>query len=263
MAAALKKGDLKLRLNGVKLKGSWALIRTTGGDGRSWLLIKHRDEWAGPLDIAAFAPLSVKSGGDFTDIIEQEAPAIWTSNRAAKGAPGGLMKIVERAVAITEEEKKARRDARAQALSAERAPKPREGAAEGYNSRFDSTLHTAYARRQRSCRAISCAPEVGLDDLAALRHVAERQHRLVLGLVPREHRVRRTARVDDHDVHVAADRRRDLLHRVAGGEARHAAPFGQQVGNQDDRPAAPRQAPRRRRAPAAAASGWCRSCPAR
>ncbi len=54
--AALKKGDLKLRLNGVKLKGSWALIRT-GGDGRSWLLLKHRDEWAGPLDIATFAPL--------------------------------------------------------------------------------------------------------------------------------------------------------------------------------------------------------------
>ena len=106
VAAALKKGDLKLRLDGVKLKGSWALIRTAGGDGRSWLLIKHRDEWAGPLDIAAFAPTSVKGGGYFTDIIEQQAPAIWTSNRAAKGAPGGLMKIVERAIAITEEEKK-------------------------------------------------------------------------------------------------------------------------------------------------------------
>ena len=72
--AALKKGDLKLRLNGVKLKGSWALIRT-GGDGRSWLLLKHRDEWAGPLDIATFAPLSVKSGGDLTDIVAAEAPA--------------------------------------------------------------------------------------------------------------------------------------------------------------------------------------------
>src|SRR6187401_3374347 len=106
VAAALKKGDLKLRLDGVKLKGSWALIRTSGGDGRSWLLLKHRDEWAGPLDIAAFAPTSVKSGGYFTDIIEEQAPAIWTSNRAAKSAPGGLGKTVERAVAITEEEKK-------------------------------------------------------------------------------------------------------------------------------------------------------------
>ncbi len=53
--AALKKGDLKFRLNGFKLKGSWVLVRTGGGyggragqPGRSWLLIKHRDDWAGP-----------------------------------------------------------------------------------------------------------------------------------------------------------------------------------------------------------------------
>ena len=49
--AALKKGDLKFTLDGYKLKGSWVLVRTGGrwggGDGRSWLLIKHRDEWAG------------------------------------------------------------------------------------------------------------------------------------------------------------------------------------------------------------------------
>ena len=28
--AALKKGDLKLQLNGYKLKGSWVLVRTRG-----------------------------------------------------------------------------------------------------------------------------------------------------------------------------------------------------------------------------------------
>ena len=62
--AALKKGDLKFRLDGFKLKGSWALIRTRGyGDSSkpSWLLIKHKDEWAGPLDITEFAPLVVKT----------------------------------------------------------------------------------------------------------------------------------------------------------------------------------------------------------
>ena len=100
---ALKKGDLKLQLRGVKLKGSWALIRTKGGDGRSWLLIKHRDEWAGPLDIAAFAPLSIKSGGDFTDIMSQASPDLWTSNRAAKGGQTHMLKVAERAVAIAEE----------------------------------------------------------------------------------------------------------------------------------------------------------------
>jgi len=105
VSAAMKKGDLKLRLNGVKLKGSWALIRTggSGGDGRSWLLLKHRDEWSGPLDIAVFAPLSVKSGGNFSDIISKDAPSLWQSNRKAKGAPADLLKVVERAVAHEEE----------------------------------------------------------------------------------------------------------------------------------------------------------------
>jgi bifunctional non-homologous end joining protein LigD len=105
VSAAIKKGDLKLRLNGVKLKGSWALIRTGGfsGDGRSWLLLKHRDEWSGPLDIAVFAPLSVKSGGNFSDVISKEAPSLWQSNRKAKGAAPDLLKIVERAVAHEEE----------------------------------------------------------------------------------------------------------------------------------------------------------------
>src|SRR5262245_8182033 len=80
VGAARKKGDLRFTLNGYKLKGSWVLVRTKGwggsgasrSDGRSWLLIKHRDEWAGPVDIAEFAPLSVKSGGDFADILSQD-----------------------------------------------------------------------------------------------------------------------------------------------------------------------------------------------
>jgi bifunctional non-homologous end joining protein LigD len=104
VAEALRKGDLKLKLNGVKLKGSWALIRTRGsGDGRSWLLLKHKDEWAGPLDIATFAPYSIKTGGDFTDILQQDAPDLWTSNRAARGGQAHMVKVVERAVAIAEE----------------------------------------------------------------------------------------------------------------------------------------------------------------
>jgi bifunctional non-homologous end joining protein LigD len=100
--AALKKGDLKVRLNGVKLKGSWALVRTRSAGERSWLLIKHRDEWAGPLDIGEFAPLSVKSGGDFADILAEENPAIWQSHRPAQGGDAGAMftRIIERALAI-------------------------------------------------------------------------------------------------------------------------------------------------------------------
>jgi bifunctional non-homologous end joining protein LigD len=102
--AALKKGDLKFTLDGYKLKGSWVLVRTKGpsyGEGRSWLLIKHRDDWAGDVDIAEFAPLSVKSGGDFEDILASDTPAIWKSNRPAKGGASGKMleEIIQKAAA--------------------------------------------------------------------------------------------------------------------------------------------------------------------
>src|SRR5687768_145203 len=100
--AALKKGDLKFTLDGYKLKGSWVLVRTKGapyGDGRSWLLIKHRDDWAGAVDIAEFAPLSVKSGGDFEDILGSDTPAVWKSHRPAKGGVTGKMleEIIQKA----------------------------------------------------------------------------------------------------------------------------------------------------------------------
>jgi len=102
--AALRKGDLKFTLNGYKLKGSWVLVRTKGpyGEGRSWLLIKHRDDWAGPVDIAEFAPLSVKSGGNFEDILAADTPAVWSSNRPAKGGTTGKMleEIIQKAAAL-------------------------------------------------------------------------------------------------------------------------------------------------------------------
>lgn len=112
--AALAKGDLKFTLGGYKLKGSWALVRTARGAGRDWLLIKHRDEWGGPIDIAEFAPLSVKSAGDFEDILAEGNPAIWFSSRPARGGEAGALfaRIIERAV-----EMKAARVAR--------APKPK------------------------------------------------------------------------------------------------------------------------------------------
>jgi len=106
VSAALRKGDLKFTLDGYKLKGSWVLVRTGGrwggGDGRSWLLIKHKDEWAGELDITEFAPKSVKSGGDFEDILAADKPDVWQSHRPAKGGEAGAMlaKIVERAAAL-------------------------------------------------------------------------------------------------------------------------------------------------------------------
>ena len=91
--AALKKGDLKFTLDGYKLKGSWVLVGpaaatrapAAAGEGRSWLLIKHRDEWSGDLDITEFAPNSVKSGGRLRGHPRRRRAGDWQSNRPAEG----------------------------------------------------------------------------------------------------------------------------------------------------------------------------------
>ena len=106
---ALGKGELKFRLEGYKLKGSWVIVQTrrgTEGDAsRSWLLIKHRDDWAGDLDVTKVAPLSIKSGGDFVDILAAENPSIWESHRPAKGGEAGAMfqDIIRKAVKLKQE----------------------------------------------------------------------------------------------------------------------------------------------------------------
>ncbi|HET9834089.1 MAG TPA: DNA polymerase ligase N-terminal domain-containing protein [Vicinamibacterales bacterium] len=107
---ALEKGDLKFTLDGYKLKGSWVLVRTRGwgggkrssDDGRNWLLIKHRDEWSGDVDITEFAPKSVKSQGDFEDILAADTPAIWISKGPTKGGEASKMlaEIIEKAAAL-------------------------------------------------------------------------------------------------------------------------------------------------------------------
>ena len=112
--AALKKGDLKFTLDGYKLKGSWVLVRTSGryagarsgGDGRSWLLIKHRDEWSGDLDITEFAPRSVKSDGDFEDILGRGHPgdlAVEPSGQGRRRRARCWRRIIERAAALKAE----------------------------------------------------------------------------------------------------------------------------------------------------------------
>ena len=128
VAAALKKGDLKFTLDGYKLKGSWVLVRTggrygsRGGDARSWLLIKHRDDWAGDLDILDFAPRSVKTDGDFEDILAEDNPAIWVSHRPAQGGDAGAMfaTIIERAAKLKAE----RKGAPTPATSSRAKPRP-------------------------------------------------------------------------------------------------------------------------------------------
>ena len=85
--AALAKGDLKITLYGKKLKGSWVLVRTHGygrSDGRSWLLIKHRDEYVSTEDITAQKPKSVVSNRLLAQIAKEGGGDV---AKAATGDP--------------------------------------------------------------------------------------------------------------------------------------------------------------------------------
>jgi len=103
---SLAKGDLKFTLDGYKLKGSWVLVRTRGyaagtkGEGKSWLLIKHRDEWSGDLEITEFAPKSVKTDFDFAEILAEESPDVWQTNRAGGATSVMLREIIEQAAEL-------------------------------------------------------------------------------------------------------------------------------------------------------------------
>ncbi len=65
----LHSGDLKIILHGKKIKGSYALVKIKR-DEKSWLLIKHRDQFAGESDITQ-KNKSVKSGKTLAQIAEE------------------------------------------------------------------------------------------------------------------------------------------------------------------------------------------------
>jgi DNA ligase D-like protein (predicted 3'-phosphoesterase) len=71
LPASLKKGHIKIVLNGQKIKGGFSLVRTRkpakatgrGGEKEQWLLIKGRDEYADARrNPVSTQPESVKSG---------------------------------------------------------------------------------------------------------------------------------------------------------------------------------------------------------
>jgi bifunctional non-homologous end joining protein LigD len=88
--AALAKGDLKFTLHGKKLKGSWVLVRTRGfgsSSGKSsWLLIKHRDQYASTEDITGTQPYSAKTKRLLADIAQEGGGDV---AQAVTGDPAG------------------------------------------------------------------------------------------------------------------------------------------------------------------------------
>ncbi|HZR82418.1 MAG TPA: DNA polymerase ligase N-terminal domain-containing protein [Candidatus Binatia bacterium] len=96
----LRRGELKFRLEGEKLHGSFVLVRTGGRGGdrdeRSWLLIKHRDEAATGEDVAETRPRSVASGRLLAEIAFEEGGDPVT---AATGDPERAVRALMRELA--------------------------------------------------------------------------------------------------------------------------------------------------------------------
>ena len=135
-AAMLKKGDLKFRLHGKRLKGDFALVhiraRQPGSKGNEWLLIKkHDDDVVEGYDIES-ADTSVLSKRTLAKIAGDEGSAEWTSSRPASR---GKVKAPWLADTLAKLDKK-----KAQILTAENAADRREnrkGKSRGKNQKPD------------------------------------------------------------------------------------------------------------------------------
>ena len=66
----LKKGEIKFRLYGKKMQGSFALVKTRGFGGKTetWLLIKHKDEFIIPDYDAKNYDISARSDRSLDEI---------------------------------------------------------------------------------------------------------------------------------------------------------------------------------------------------
>ncbi|HEX7848022.1 MAG TPA: DNA polymerase ligase N-terminal domain-containing protein [Chitinophagaceae bacterium] len=80
----LKKGSLKFKLNGKKLKGEFALVKLKNAEDNAWLLIKHRDKYAKETDVTK-KDKSVVSGKTLAGI-ERTSKNVWTSSPKKKTA---------------------------------------------------------------------------------------------------------------------------------------------------------------------------------
>jgi len=82
---ALAKGDLKMRLHGKKMKGSWVLVRMRD---RQWLLIKHRDQHASATqDLTLAKPKSVVSRRSMAGIARAAGASVRQLEQAAGADP--------------------------------------------------------------------------------------------------------------------------------------------------------------------------------
>ncbi|MGH8287029.1 MAG: DNA polymerase ligase N-terminal domain-containing protein, partial [Steroidobacteraceae bacterium] len=81
---ALERGKLSFLLRGVKLKGSFALVRTARDN--QWLLIKHKDSFVGESDVDERGR-SVLSSLRVEDLTSAEPPPRIVSSRLVPNGP--------------------------------------------------------------------------------------------------------------------------------------------------------------------------------
>jgi len=81
----LKDGSLKIKLNGEKLHGEFALVKTHGMGENGWLLIKHKDGYASTKDITK-ADKSVLSGKTI-EKMETTSDKVWKEGKEQKMKP--------------------------------------------------------------------------------------------------------------------------------------------------------------------------------
>jgi bifunctional non-homologous end joining protein LigD len=82
--AGMRKGHLKFRLVGEKLRGVWNLVRLgrrddEADDADNWMLLKERDDEARPeVDVTQALPDSVETGRTIEEVA-QDADRVWSS----------------------------------------------------------------------------------------------------------------------------------------------------------------------------------------
>jgi len=85
---SLPEREIEFTLHGKKLRGSWVLVQTRGingsRDGSTWLLIKHRDQYASAADVIMEEPRSVATQRFLSQVAEDGGGDV---ARASTGDP--------------------------------------------------------------------------------------------------------------------------------------------------------------------------------
>ncbi|CAN5654661.1 hypothetical protein BH23GEM6_BH23GEM6_12060 [soil metagenome] len=90
----LREGKLSFTMEGERLRGSFALVRTDQGPRARWLLLKHLDEYAqeSGLEITEQTTTSVDTGRTMEEI-SRDADRVWRSNGPPSASPSAASSL--------------------------------------------------------------------------------------------------------------------------------------------------------------------------